>query len=119
MKLRYLFLCGFLASISCATVKKPCTKITDQASPEIPGDFHDKPYSIAADGNLRIKFNPNLLPEKAVTLEIIYNGKYLGFYDVKDLIFLPRYEGQSVPLVATFSDVDGNKLVIKTYYIQI
>ena len=117
-KLR-LFLCG-LALTACVASPKPAPVIDTTPPPAPAGEFEEgQPYSIAANGTLRLKFNPNYLPDNAATLEIVYHGTYLGFYEVTDLIFLPKHPGIKVSLVATFSDKDGNKLATKTYYIKL
>ena len=118
-KLR-LFLCCLALTVACVAPPKPAPGLDTTPPPLPPGESgEDQPYSIAADGTLRIKFNPNYLPDNAATLEIVYNGTYLGFYEVTDLIYLPKHPGKRVSLVATFSDKDGNKLAAKTYYIKL
>ena len=114
-----LFLCG-LALTACVATPKPAPPLATTAPHPAPGEFEEEQqFSLAANGTLRIKFNPNYLPANAATLEIVYKGKYLGFYEVSDLIYLPKYPDQRVSLVATFSDIEGKILVTKTYYIKI
>lgn len=115
-KLKY-FLCG-LALVGC--VAQPI-QITDTAPPHPPLAEFEKgqPYSMAANGTLRMKLNPDYIPENAATLEIVYNGAYLGYYEVSDIIYLPKHPGKKVSLVAIFADKDGNKISAKTYYIKL
>ena len=119
-KLKYIVLCGvLLAGFSCISDPKPAPTPSDPMAP-VPGEVTDEaPYTIQANGNLTVRFNPRYVPQSTTTVELVYNGKYLGYYNITDTIYLPRYVGQRVPLAAKFSNGDGTIIDTKTYYIKL
>ena len=110
--LKRLILCGLLTfgfTFGCVT-----TEPERVCRPETA----EQPYTIQTNGTIRIKFSPDYLPDNAKTVEIIYDGKYLGYYSVTDLIYLPSKTGR-ISLTANFSDADQNPVLSKTYYLNL
>lgn len=119
-KLKYWFLCGvLLAGLSCVNDPKPAP-VPDDLMVPVPGEVTpEAPYTIQANGNLSVRFNQRYVPHGTTTVELIYNGEYLGYYNITDRIYLPKYVGQKVPLAAKFSNGIGDVLKTKVYYIKL
>ena len=78
-----------------------------------------EPFTAKGGGELRIKFNPAYFPATYKTVEIIYAGYYHGYFNLEDVIYLPRITGRN-ELKAVFSDIHGNRVgESKTYYIEV
>ena len=98
-----------------------CTKTSDSDVKKSEAKLEDmvsinNPLSINPKGLIKIKFEPDQLPEEYTSVEIIFNGKYQGYFNLANEILLPnRHE-----VVAIFSDSDGNKMGDrKTFYIEV
>ncbi len=64
---------------------------------------------------IAIRFNSSTLPEQTAFLEIIYDGKYEGYFSTADTIFLPREAGRR-QLQVVLSDGNGDKIGEPRYY---
>ena len=56
-----------------------------------------------------IKFNVKYFPANTATVEIIYDGKYLGYWPINETILLPRLEGKR-ELKVNLVDANNQKI---------
>jgi len=112
------FVVGIVIASSCLS-QHHCQNSPEPAVPA-PGEMEEgEPYSIATNGNIRIQFNQNFLPEETSSLELIFDGNYLGFYQKDDLIFLPKPKTDIAVLKVKYLDEQMDLITTKTYTLSL
>ena len=91
-----LFSCG------CTTVTQNNYNIKD--TPEV---FYSES---ATDISLNLK--PTIIPITAKYVEVILNTTYMGYFPVKQTIYLPKFKG-SKKITLMFNDAAGKKILPK------
>lgn len=106
-------------TISSCTTPRPSDPppIEIEPTPGKPGP--NEPFSVAHNGKIRILFNSTYFPPEYALVEIIFAGGYHGYFNMKDIIYLPRIQGRN-KLTAIFSDVNGKRIGdVRNYYIEV